>query len=71
MRENFVINPKYSHLAEKLKEVLHNFSKKGEYVTKGERNVIKNLKLRIPFSRWYMNLFVKARRSALLNTLQN
>jgi len=41
MRENFVVNPKYSHLAEKLKDVLHNFSKKGEYVTKGERNVIK------------------------------
>ncbi len=45
MRENFVINPKYSHLAEKLKEVLHNFSKKGEYVTKGERNVIKMIQL--------------------------
>ncbi len=45
MRENFVINPKYSHLAEKLKEVLHNFSKKGEYVTKGERNVIKMVQL--------------------------
>ncbi len=45
MRENFVINPKYSHLAEKLKEVLHNFSAKGEYVTKGERNVIKMVQL--------------------------
>lgn len=45
MRENFVINPKYSHLAEKLKEVLHNFSTKGEYVTKGERNVIKMVQL--------------------------
>lgn len=43
MRENFIINPKYSHLAEKLKEVLHDFSLKGEYVTKGERNVIKKI----------------------------
>ncbi len=41
MPENFVITPKYSHLAEKLKDVLHNFSKKGEYVTKGDRNAIK------------------------------
>lgn len=45
MRENFVIHPKYSHLAEKLKEVLHNFSNKGKYVTKGERNVIKMVQL--------------------------
>jgi tRNA A-37 threonylcarbamoyl transferase component Bud32 len=45
MRENFVITPKYSHLAKKLKEVLHNFSASGEYVTKGERNVIKRVQL--------------------------
>ncbi len=45
MRENFVIHPKYSHLAAKLGDVLHNFSKKGEYVTKGERNVIKMVQL--------------------------
>ena|SRR5690606_9723631 len=45
MHENFIINPKYSHLAEKLKEVLHDFSHKGEYVTKGERNVIKMVQL--------------------------
>ncbi|MDC8000056.1 lipopolysaccharide kinase InaA family protein [Aequorivita todarodis] len=45
MRENFVINPKYSHLAETLREVLHNFSVRGEYVTQGERNVIKMVQL--------------------------
>ncbi|HPE83267.1 MAG TPA: lipopolysaccharide kinase InaA family protein [Aequorivita sp.] len=45
MRENFVINPKYSHLAEKLKDILHHFSQKGEYVAKGERNVIKMVQL--------------------------
>jgi hypothetical protein len=45
MRENFVIHPNYSHLATKLTDVLHNFSKKGEYVTKGERNVIKMVQL--------------------------
>ncbi len=46
MHENFVIHPKYSHLAVKLGDVLHNFSKKGEYVTKGERNVIKMVQLK-------------------------
>lgn len=45
MHENFVIHPNYSHLAAKLTEVLHNFSKKGEYVTKGERNVIKKVQI--------------------------
>ncbi|MEH6764566.1 MAG: lipopolysaccharide kinase InaA family protein [Aequorivita antarctica] len=46
MRENFVVNPKYSHLAEKLEDVLHDFSQKGEYVTKGERNVIKMVQIK-------------------------
>lgn len=45
MHENFVIHPNYSHLAAKLMEVLHNFSKKGEYVVKGERNVIKKVQI--------------------------
>ncbi len=45
MRKNFIIHPKYSHLAEKLKDVLNNFEKNGEYVTKGERNVIKMVQL--------------------------
>jgi hypothetical protein len=45
MRDNFVIHPKYSHLATKLREVLNNFSERGEYVTQGERNVIKKVKL--------------------------
>ncbi|CAM3432807.1 lipopolysaccharide kinase InaA family protein [Aequorivita lipolytica] len=45
MRENFVIHPNYSHLAAKLQDVLYNFSKKGDYVTKGERNVIKMVQL--------------------------
>ncbi|MGB3345222.1 MAG: lipopolysaccharide kinase InaA family protein [Aequorivita sp.] len=45
MRENFVIHPKYEHLAAKLKDVLHNFTKSGEYVLKGDRNVIKRVNL--------------------------
>ncbi|AFL81740.1 Mn2+-dependent serine/threonine protein kinase [Aequorivita sublithincola DSM 14238] len=49
MHENFVIHPNYSHLAAKLTDVLHNFSKKGEYVTKGERNVIKKVQIEETF----------------------
>jgi len=45
MQENFIIHPHYSHMAAKLKDVLHNFSENGEYVVKGERNVIKRLNL--------------------------
>lgn len=45
MRENFVVHSNYSHLAAKLRDALHNFSKKGEYVVKGERNVIKMVQL--------------------------
>lgn len=43
MRENFVIHPNYLHIATKLRDVLHNFSEKGEYVTRGERNIIKSV----------------------------
>ena len=45
MQENFVIHPDYSQMAAKLRDVLHNFSKTGEYVTKGERNIIKTVQL--------------------------
>lgn len=45
MQENFVVNPNYSNLAAKLSDVLHNFSKKGEYVIQGERNDIKLAKI--------------------------
>ena len=45
MQENFVIHPDYSQMAAKLRDVLHNFFKTGEYVTKGERNVIKTVQL--------------------------
>lgn len=45
MRENFIIHPKYEHLADKLKNALHNFSESGEYVVKGERNIIKRINL--------------------------
>lgn len=43
MRENFVIHPNYAQLETKLRDVLHNFSNKGEFVTKGERNIIKRI----------------------------
>ena len=45
MTENFVIHPDYSQMAAKLSDVLHDFSKKGEFITKGERNVIKMVKI--------------------------
>lgn len=45
MRENFVIHLKCEHLADKLKDVLHNFSEKGEFVVKGNRNIIKRVNL--------------------------
>ncbi len=43
MHENFQIHPNYLHLAERLRDVLGNFSEVGEYVTRGERNVIKKV----------------------------
>jgi hypothetical protein len=43
MRENFIVHPKYSNLATKLRDALHNFSENADYVTKGERNVIKKV----------------------------
>ena len=45
MRENFVIHPKYANLSIELKNVLHNFSEMGEYVIKGDRNIIKRINL--------------------------
>ena len=45
MRENFVVHPKYTQLAAKLKDVLQNFPSRGEYITKGERNEIKMVQL--------------------------
>lgn len=43
MSENFVVHPKYEPLAKKLYAVLQDFHSKGEYITKGERNVIKRI----------------------------
>ena len=45
MRENLVINPNYAQLQSALKNNLLNFEEIGEYVTKGERNVIKKIHL--------------------------
>lgn len=45
MHENFVVHPKYSHLATKLRDALNNFSNNDDFVTKGERNVIKKSSL--------------------------
>ncbi len=41
MHSTFIIHPKYTLVEPQLKAVLQNFSETGEYVTKGERNVIK------------------------------
>lgn len=43
MHSTFVVHPKYEALTPKLKEVLSSFSEMGEFVTKGERNVIKKV----------------------------
>lgn len=45
MHSTFVVHPKYAQLEPQLKAVLQNFSKSGEYVTKGERNVIKKFEV--------------------------
>lgn len=45
MRENLVINPKYSHILAELKVALLNFEEIGEYVTKGDRNIIKKIEI--------------------------
>lgn len=45
MKENFTVHPNFSHLATKLRDALHNFSKNPDYVTKGERNVIKKVRI--------------------------
>ncbi|GEQ85844.1 hypothetical protein ULMS_13520 [Patiriisocius marinistellae] len=41
VNNNLAINPAYSHLLGELVAVLQDFENQGEYVTKGERNVIK------------------------------
>jgi len=43
MRDNFVVHPNYSNFSTELKNVLQNFSKSGENVTDGTRNVIKKV----------------------------
>ncbi|MCG2420254.1 lipopolysaccharide kinase InaA family protein [Aequorivita sp. F47161] len=45
MQENFIIHPEYSQIATKLHDALTRFSEIGEYVTKGERNVIKRVEI--------------------------
>lgn len=45
MHENLVINPKHSHLLPELKVSLLQFEKIGDFVIKGERNVIKKIEL--------------------------
>ncbi len=43
MHDNFIVHPNYSTIAEKLRNVLSNFSEVGENVTEGERNLIKKV----------------------------
>ena len=43
MRDNFVVHPHYSQLENELQKALQNFSKNDEYVTQGQRNVIKKV----------------------------
>ncbi len=43
MRENFVVHSKFTVLISELKQTLHDFDSKGEYVIKGNRNHIKKV----------------------------
>lgn len=45
MHDNFIVHSNYSHIAEKLSNVLSNFSEVGENVTQGERNLIKKVSI--------------------------
>lgn len=45
MRDKFTVHPHYSHFDSELKKVLQNFFKSGEYVTQGQRNVIKKFEV--------------------------
>lgn len=45
MQYNFVVHPHYARFEAELKKVMQNFSNNGEYVTRGQRNVIKMVKI--------------------------
>ncbi len=45
MKENWVVHPTYTAHAEVLREVISQFSSKGEYVVEGDRNTIKKVAL--------------------------
>jgi len=45
MKEVFIVHPKFQSVKNRLKAVLASFSQSGEYVTKGERNVIKKFEI--------------------------
>ncbi len=46
MQENYVVHPKYSNLAPKLRDILLDFEKQGEYIAQGDRNTIKRITLK-------------------------
>ncbi|MBT0608497.1 lipopolysaccharide kinase InaA family protein [Aequorivita echinoideorum] len=45
MKENFNVHPQFSQLAKMLMQNLRHFTENGEYVTKGDRNVIKKFEI--------------------------
>lgn len=45
MRDNFIVHPHYSNFESELKEVLKDFSNRGEAILLGQRNVIKKVKI--------------------------
>lgn len=45
MRENFVVHPQYEPMAAQLRDALVHFTRKGEYVVKGDRNIIKRVNI--------------------------
>lgn len=45
MQENYVVHPEYSNFASKLRDILLDLEKQGEYIAKGDRNTIKKVSL--------------------------
>ncbi len=43
MQENYVVHPEYSNFAPKLRDILLDLEKQGEYIAKGDRNTIKKV----------------------------
>ena len=83
MKETLVVHPDYAKKKAALQDVIHRFDSVGEFVVKGERNVIKKVavageilnvkKLERPtsFKDWCINCYGRVRRGVPLSTPKN